>query len=114
MMEALAVAVMDLRTNLKDSRRAREPEVKPGPSKIAWVTPRKLDCNHGYESSGSNKEGASYWYALVCRKGGVSGVYKDWGNVAPLFLGASGWSHLEQTQDQEGSRGYGMQVRGLQ
>jgi viroplasmin and RNaseH domain-containing protein len=90
MMEALAVAVTGLRTDLKDSLKAREPEEKPGPSKTARVTPRKPDCDHGYESSGSDKEGASYWYALVRGKGGVSGVYKDWGEVAPLFLGASG------------------------
>jgi hypothetical protein len=90
MMKELATMVMGLHKDLKPPPQPDKSPARTRAGPVPQVMPSKHNFGMARDLEENHNEAPAIWFGLVHGKGGVSGVYHDWGEVAPLFLGASG------------------------
>jgi viroplasmin and RNaseH domain-containing protein len=87
MMESLAIVILEVQKEMKSLKTGKAVPITP-------VQPGKKESmavpNKKKNASEETEDDLDYWYGLACGRGGVSGIYQSWGEVAPLVIGVSG------------------------
>lgn len=91
MLESLADTLLEMQQEMKTIKAIKMVKMddpvtpgKPTHRQEAMSTPKKV------ASTEVTEEDPNQWYGLAHGKGGRSGVYPSWAEVAPLMVGVSG------------------------